>query len=70
MGGVVKNKFYAEKLETIDTLKDNIHEAIGDIQLNIIDNLLKNWSDFLFYGRIVLSNNKKGIFAKYSVVFF
>ena len=30
---------------TIDALKDNIREAIGEIQLHIIDNVLKNWFD-------------------------
>ena len=38
----VKKKYYADKAETIDALKDNIREAIGEIQLNIIDNVLKN----------------------------
>ena len=31
--------------ETIDALKDNIREAIGEIQLHTIDNVLKNWTD-------------------------
>ena len=31
--------------ETIDDLKDNIQEAIGEIQLHTIDNVLKNWTD-------------------------
>ena len=38
----VKDKCYADKPETIDALKDNIHEAIGGIQLHSIDNVLKN----------------------------
>ena len=29
--GAVKDKCYADKPETIDALKDNIHEAIGKI---------------------------------------
>ena len=40
--GVVKGKCYADKPETTDTLKDNIREAIGEIQLHTIDNVLKN----------------------------
>ena len=40
--GAVKDKCYADKPETIDALKDNIHEAIGKIQLHTIDNVLKN----------------------------
>ena len=33
---------YADKPETIDALKDNIRKAIGEIQMHIIDNVLKN----------------------------
>ena len=40
----VKDKCYAEKLETIDAVKDNIRDAIGEIQLNTSDNVLKNWT--------------------------
>ena len=38
----VKDKCYAEKPETIDTLKDNIREITGETQLHTIDNVLKN----------------------------
>ena len=38
----VRDKCYADKPETIDALKDNIREAIGEIQLHTIDNALKN----------------------------
>ena len=38
----VKDKYYADKPDTIDALKDNIREAIGEIQLHTIDNVLKN----------------------------
>ena len=38
--GAVKDKCY--KPETIDALKDHLREAIGEIQLDTIDNLLKN----------------------------
>ena len=40
--GAVKDKCYADKPETIDALKNNIREAIGEIQLHTIDNVLKN----------------------------
>ena len=40
--GAVKDKCYADKPETIDALKDNIREVIGEIQLHTIDNVLKN----------------------------
>ena len=38
--GAVKYKCYADKPETIDTLKHNICEAIDEIQLHTIDNVL------------------------------
>ena len=38
----VKDNCCADKPETIDALKDNIREAIGEIQLQAIDNVLKN----------------------------
>ena len=38
----VKDNCYADKPETIDALKDNIREAINEIQLHTIDNVLKN----------------------------
>ena len=47
--GVVKDKCYVDKPETIDTLKDNIREAIGDTQLYTIDNVLKYWTDRIGY---------------------
>ena len=43
--GAVKDKFYADKLGTIDALKANIREAIGEIQLHAVDNTLKNCTD-------------------------
>ena len=42
--GAAKDKCYADKSETIDALKDNIREAIDEIQLHTIDNVLKNWT--------------------------
>ena len=41
----VKDKCNADRAETIDALKDNIREAIGEIQLHTIDNVLKNLTD-------------------------
>ena len=45
----IKDKCYVEKPETIDALKDNIREAIGEIQLRTIDNVLKNFTDYVGY---------------------
>ena len=49
MWGAVKDKCYADKPETIDALKDNIREAIGEIQLHTTANVLKNWTDRVGY---------------------
>ena len=46
--GAVKDKCYADKPETIDALRDNIREAIGEIQLHT-NNVLKNWTDCVGY---------------------
>ena len=43
--GAVNDKCCSDKPETIDALKDNIPEAIGEIQLHINDNVLKNCTD-------------------------
>ena len=45
----VKDKCYADKPETIEALKDNIREAIGEIQLHTINNVLNNWSKRVGY---------------------
>ena len=47
--GADNDKCYAGKPETIDTLEDNIREAICEIQLCTIDNVLKNWTDRVGY---------------------
>ena len=41
----IKDKCYVDMPETIDALKDNIREAIGEIQLHTIENVLRNWTD-------------------------
>ena len=45
--GAVKNKCNADKPETTDAL--NIRQAIGEIQLHAIDNVLQNWTDHVGY---------------------
>ena len=47
--GAGKDNRYANKPETINALKDNIREAIGEIQLHAIDNVLKNCTDRVGY---------------------
>ena len=41
----VKVKYYADKPEAIDALKDNIREATFKIELHTIAYVLKNWTD-------------------------
>ena len=45
----VKDKCYVDKPETIEALKNNIREAITEIQLHKIDNVLTNWTDSVGY---------------------
>ena len=40
--GAIKDKCYADYPETIDALKYDIREAVAEIQLHTIDNVLKN----------------------------
>ena len=47
--GAVEDNCYAYKPETIYALKDNIREAIGEIQLHTINNALKHWTDLVGY---------------------
>ena len=47
--GAVKDKCYADKPKTTQALRDDICEAIGEIQLHTIDNVLKSWIDRVGY---------------------
>ena len=53
-----------DKPETIESLKDNICEPIGEIQLLKIDNLLKNWTDCVGYCMASLGNHLNEIIFK------
>ena len=60
--GTVKDKCYTDKSDTIDALKDKIREAIGEIQLHTIDNVLKNWADLVGYCMAIIINRKNGLY--------
>ena len=62
--GAVKDKCYADKPETIDALKGNIREAIGEIQLHTIENVLRNWIDCIGYCMASISSRKDCTFKK------
>ena len=64
-----KDKCYADKSETIDALKGNIREAIGEMQLHTINNVVFYFYFPLLTGRIVLSNKRRNL-KKYLVDFF
>ena len=61
----VKDKRNADKPEIIDALKDNIHEAIGKIQLHTIYNVLKNWTDCVGYCMASRGNHMNEIIFHY-----
>ena len=63
--GAVKDKCYVDKPETIDALKDNIREAIGERQLHIIDNVLKNYTDRVGYCMARWGSHLNIIFSHY-----
>ena len=63
--GAVKEKCYADKPETIFALKDNIREAIGEIQLHTIDNVLKNCTDCVDYCMASRGNHLNEIIFHY-----
>ena len=57
--------YLLDKPETIDALKDNIREAIGEIQLHTIDNVLKNWIDRAGYCMISQGSHLNEIILHY-----
>ena len=61
----VEDKYYAGKPETIDALKDNIRETIGEIQLHTILNMLKNWTDRVGYCMASRGNHLNEIIFHY-----
>ena len=63
--GAVKDKCYADTPETIDALKDNICEAISEIQLHTTDNVLKNWTDRVGYCMASRGNHLNEIIFHY-----
>ena len=63
--GATKCKRYVDKPETIDFLKDNIREVIGEIQLHTIDNVLKNWTDRVGYCMAIRGSHLNEIIFHY-----
>ena len=47
--GAIEEECYADEPETIDALKDDSRESIGEIQLHTINNVLKNLTDLVGY---------------------
>lgn len=63
--GAIKDKCYADKPETIDALTENIREAIGEIPLHTIDNVLKNRTDSVGYCMASRGSHLNEIFFHY-----
>ena len=63
--GAVIDKCYADKPDTIDALKYNIREAIGEIQLHTTDNVLKNWIDRVGYSMASHGSHLNEIIFRY-----
>ena len=68
--GAVKDKYYVDKPEIIEALKDNMREAIGEIQLHTVDNVLKNWIDRVGYRKACTFKYKKKFEKIFSSFFF
>ena len=49
--GYVKSLVYADKLETIDHLEDNIRRVIADIRPQMLEKVIENWTSRLDYVR-------------------
>ena len=62
---VVKEKYYEDKPKTIDALKDDIREAIGEIQLHTIENVLKKCTDRVDYCMAIRDSHLNEIFFHY-----
>ena len=63
--GAVNDKCYADKPETIEALKDNIREDIGEMQLHTIDNVLKIWTERFGYCTASRDSNLNEIIFHY-----
>ncbi|GFX61661.1 putative transposable element [Trichonephila clavipes] len=49
--GYVKSLVYADKLQTLDHLEDNIRRVIADIRLQMLEKVIENWTSRLDYIR-------------------
>ncbi|GFU71609.1 transposable element Tc3 transposase [Trichonephila clavipes] len=49
--GYVKSFVYADKPQTLDHLEDNIRRVIADIRLQMLENVIENWTSRLDYIR-------------------
>ncbi|GFU67563.1 uncharacterized protein TNCV_1643121 [Trichonephila clavipes] len=49
--GYVKSLVYADKPQTLDHLEDNIRRVIADIQPQMLEKVIENWTSILDYIR-------------------
>ena len=62
---VVRDKYYGDKPETTGALEDTTREAIGEIKMHTIYNVLKNWTDRVGYCMVSRGSQLKEIIFHY-----
>ncbi|GFW65544.1 DUF4817 domain-containing protein [Trichonephila clavipes] len=60
----VKSLVYADKPQTLDHLEDNIHRVIADIQPQMLEKIIENWTSRLDYIRASRGNPMPEIIFK------
>ncbi|GFW50783.1 DUF4817 domain-containing protein [Trichonephila clavipes] len=63
-GGYVKSLVYADKLQTLDLLEDNICSVIADIRPQMLENVIENWTSRLDYIRVSRGSHMPEIIFK------
>ncbi|GFU31976.1 uncharacterized protein TNCV_1340331 [Trichonephila clavipes] len=62
--GYVKSLVYADKLQTLDHLEDNIRRVIADIRPQMLEKVIENWTSRLDYIRASRGSHMREIIFK------
>ncbi|GFT12454.1 transposable element Tc3 transposase [Trichonephila clavipes] len=62
--GYIKSLVYADKPQTLDHLEDNIRRVIADIQPQMLEKVIENWTSTLDYIRASRGNHMQEIIFK------
>ncbi|GFS83264.1 uncharacterized protein TNCV_600141 [Trichonephila clavipes] len=62
--GYVKSLVYADKLQTLDHLEDNICRVIADIRPQMLEKVIENWTSGLDYIRAIRGSHMPEIIFK------